>query len=155
MNSVESLIRNGNDYPFDESDGWWKQTECTEPPSKPTDWAHSAARGIVKRFQEVNEISEKFNLEKISEHDRKLIVENIAEIIRVSFDSKESSLSSISKEQKMAQEIYGASINEAFNSLRKNVYHQVGKLLALQSKGATIPPNITVKDFNIPLKPNF
>jgi len=38
-------LRHGAEYPYDAPDDWWNGYGGSQPPT--TDWAHSAARGIL------------------------------------------------------------------------------------------------------------
>lgn len=154
MQSIESLIQKGNDYPYDASNEWWSKKELDSPPP-PISWTHSAARAIIKKLQENSDIAKSLSIHNVNEAERRQTVNAIADIIfhceafKNDFTKKHKSTS------QAAREIYGTSIDDAIFKLRENIYSEIGKLLAIQSKGATIPPNIVVKELNIPLTPNF
>ena len=73
-------IWHGNRFPFDESNDWWFSSGTK--PSKPVDWAHSAARGVVVSLQERAGIKHELETQNIDEETRKEIVYEIANIIR-------------------------------------------------------------------------
>jgi hypothetical protein len=74
-------IKHGNAYPFDERDAWWNSDNEPQKPSKPKDWAHAAARGIIAGLQDRQGIKHQLTTE-IDEDTRREIVEEIASIIR-------------------------------------------------------------------------
>lgn len=154
MRSIESLIQNGNDYPYDASNEWWAKKDLDSPPAA-ISWNHSAARAIVKRLQEHSDIAKTLSIYTINENQRQQIVNDIADIISHSEALKSDFAKKHKSTSQAAREIYGASVDNAIFKLRENIYDEVGKLLAIQSKGATIPPNIVVKELNVPLTPNF
>jgi len=67
----------GNHFPFDANDAWWN-TDMTRvvPPAK--DWAHKAARGILAKLRDQNDIA----IGDVDEAARAEIVKSIADIIR-------------------------------------------------------------------------
>lgn len=154
MQSIESLIQKGNDYPYDASNEWWAKKDLDFPPPAMS-WTHSAARAIIKSLQQHPDIAKSLSIHVINEAQRQQIVNEIADIIshsealKIDFAKKHKSTS------QAAREIYGTSVDAAIFKLRENIYSEVGKLLAIQSKGATIPSNIVVKELNVPLTPNF
>lgn len=77
--SPKRQIKHGNEFPFDESDAWWN--DSGKKPSKPKDWAHSAARGIIAGLQDRQGIKHQLTTE-IDEDTRREIVEEIAGTIR-------------------------------------------------------------------------
>lgn len=78
--SAKSDISHGNRFPFDASNDWWHSSGGKPP--KPADWAHAAARGIIKNLQGRQGIKHELQEQKIDEETRKEIVETLAEIIR-------------------------------------------------------------------------
>lgn len=87
MNSNEqarSRIQHGNEFPYDAPDDWWNAEEVITP-SPPTDWAHSAARGILADLEDRRGI--KNELHNIDEQVRVDIVQSIAAIIRVASEA--------------------------------------------------------------------
>jgi hypothetical protein len=73
-------IKHGNELPFDESDYWW--ADVGTKPKRPTDWAHSAARGIIAALKDRQGIKHELEHYRIDEDTRREIVEEIAAIIR-------------------------------------------------------------------------
>lgn len=84
MNSTQkslSSIKHGAAFPFDAPDSWWGLPHnTTELPPQPSDWAHSAARGIIADLKDRRGI--KNELHDIGEEIRVDIVQSIAAIIR-------------------------------------------------------------------------
>lgn len=80
MATPKQQIRHGNEFPFDETDAWW-DTDGKKP-TKPKDWAHAAARGVITSLQDRRGIKHELDQSNIDEETRKEIVEEIASIIR-------------------------------------------------------------------------
>jgi hypothetical protein len=79
MTSKDKIV-SGNAYPFDATDSWWHDSGNLRPP--PTNWAHSAARGIIADLQDRKGIKSQFTIDVIDEDTRKELVESMAAIIR-------------------------------------------------------------------------
>lgn len=71
-------VERGNKYPYDAPDSWW-ESDGTDPPP-PTDWAHSAARGVLYNLKDRGGI--KHGFANIDEDIRAEIVASLAAIIR-------------------------------------------------------------------------
>lgn len=80
--SPKAQIKHGNQYPFDEIDAWWNDENEPQKPSKPKDWAHATARGIIASLQDRQGIKHQLTTQ-IDEETRQEIVGEIAAIIRV------------------------------------------------------------------------
>lgn len=78
--TARQSLRHGAKFPYDASDKWWRGDGRTPPPEA-ADWAHAAARGIMADLQDRRDIKRPF--ENIDEETRIVIVEMMAEIIRV------------------------------------------------------------------------
>lgn len=65
--------------PFDETDAW-HEAETPPAPAPAKDFAHAAARGVIRSLQDRHTI--KHSLEGVHEEVRKEIVDEIAAIIR-------------------------------------------------------------------------
>ncbi|MGP8432922.1 hypothetical protein ACT2FY_38530 [Paraburkholderia fungorum] len=84
--AVTALAR-GDERPFDASQAWHEENWHRDPAASPPpaeDWAHRAARGIVKELSDDHgvRLEEAFHLERISEEDRRAIIETMTVIIR-------------------------------------------------------------------------
>lgn len=79
--TARTQIAHGNAFPFDASDAWWNDAAEQRRP-KPTDWAHSAARGIIASLQDRAGIKHGLSTVRIDEATRAEIVGTLAEIIR-------------------------------------------------------------------------
>jgi hypothetical protein len=71
-------LRYGAKYPYDAPDEWWNGDGSSPPPA--TDWAHSAARGILADLNDRRGI--KHGFANLDEGIRAEIVASLAEIIR-------------------------------------------------------------------------
>lgn len=80
----KECIKHGDEFPFDAPDSWWNSDpEEKQPPPKPLDWAHRAARGIIADLEDRKGIKRGF--EGIDEEIRFEIVKQIACIIGAAF----------------------------------------------------------------------
>jgi hypothetical protein len=82
---AEQSINQGTEFPFDASDKWWNDSKDHYPPPA-KDWAHVAARGILADLTDRRDIKRGF--EGVDEDVRVEIVESLAEIIRVTKETK-------------------------------------------------------------------
>jgi len=87
MNGAKHSLKHGNEFPFDAPDTWWNG-DGKNPP-KPTDWAHSAARGIIADLQDRRGIKQELHEGSIEESVRSEIVNALAEIIRLADTRRE------------------------------------------------------------------
>ena len=78
MSVPELTLKHGNKYPYDAPDSWWHGSG--ENPPEATDWAHSAARGILADLNDRRGIKRGF--EDLDEDIRQEIVASLASIIR-------------------------------------------------------------------------
>lgn len=69
----------GAKFPFDASDEWWNGD--AESPPGPTDWAHSAARGVLSDLRDRRGIKQGFD--GLDEETRTELVTTLAGIIRL------------------------------------------------------------------------
>lgn len=70
------------DFPFDETDAFWNVTYKTQPPSAPTDTHHATARLIIAYLRATGITQDAFNVSDFTEQDRKILVNDIAHILR-------------------------------------------------------------------------
>lgn len=70
-------VTHGNEFPYDASDAWRNSDDAPPPPS---DWAHSAARGVLADLTDRRGI--KWGFDDVDEDVRVEIVEAMAAIIR-------------------------------------------------------------------------
>lgn len=77
-------VRHGNKFPYDATDQW-KNSDDEPPP--PSDWAHSAARGVLADLTDRKGI--KWGFDNIDEEVRAEIVETMAAIIRAAREAAE------------------------------------------------------------------
>ena len=82
--SPKQRLRNGNRFPYDASDEWWDGDGRNTP--SPTDWAISAARGVIYDLQ--NRVKIKYGFDDIEEAVRVEIVTTLAAIIRAARGEK-------------------------------------------------------------------
>lgn len=71
-------LRHGAKYPYDAPDEWWDSDGSNPPPA--TDWAHSAARGVLADLNDRRGIKQGFA--GLDEGVRAEIIASLAEIIR-------------------------------------------------------------------------
>lgn len=146
-----SLIEVGNKYPFDAPDKWWRaDANQPNPPPPSSHWSVSAARGIVKSLQEYPSIGNQFAIDKINEADRQQIIASISEVVKFAANNQ-NVVASDNIHARMAELMYGESVEKVLSNLRNNILSELGKLLSLQTKGAVIPPDIIVKEVKFPL----
>lgn len=81
---ADRTIQHGNKYPYDAPDAWWNDGDVNSPPP-PSDWAHSAARGVLADLSDRRGIKRGF--EDLDESIRADIVKAISNIIRVARNS--------------------------------------------------------------------
>lgn len=75
-------LKTGGEWPYDTPDGW----EYGHPLPEAKDWAHRAARGIIRDMCDRRGI--KWGFENIDADVRVEIVETTAEIIRRAYSEK-------------------------------------------------------------------
>jgi tRNA A-37 threonylcarbamoyl transferase component Bud32 len=153
MSTPSQFIKNGNLYPFDAPNSWWEAgpTEDQELPPPAVSQAHSAARGVIKALQERKGLIP--SLDIVAEDTRAEIVQEIAAIIEVGMKNPLDAQQPTNSRADMAEKIYGKSVEKVIDQLRKSVYKEIGNLLWAQSKGAIVPPDLTVNNVKIPLIP--
>ena len=78
VTKARATLKHGNAFPYDAGDQWWNG-DGTNPP-KPTDWAHSAARGVIADLSDRRGI--KNVLSGLDEETKAEIVRSLATIIR-------------------------------------------------------------------------
>lgn len=145
------LIEQGNKYPFDAPDKWWQaDANQPNPPPPATHWSVSAARAIVKDLQERKGIAQELTVDKIDEKTRQAIILSISEVVKFSANNT-NMVASDNNHTRMAELMYGESIEKVLSNLRNSVLSELGKLLSLQAKGAVVPPDIVVKEVKFPL----
>ncbi|MBA4766104.1 MAG: hypothetical protein H2049_00530 [Porphyrobacter sp.] len=71
-------VQQGNKWPYDAPDSWWQTNG--DNPAPPEDWAHSAARGVLRDLTDRRGIKNGFA--EIDEEVRAEIVAALARIIR-------------------------------------------------------------------------
>ncbi len=76
-------VDHGNKFPYDASDAWMDSDDDPPPPS---DWAHSAARGVIADLTDRRNI--KYGFEEVDEEVRAEIVASLAAIIRAALPDK-------------------------------------------------------------------
>lgn len=155
MATPSQYIKEGNLFPFDAPDKWWATPGATKPemPTHKDKWQY-IARGIAKFLESKGVLSLSTN-----ENRRQELVSGIAAIIEAGIRSAGGeqtiapSENSASQRADMAEKIYGKGVEETMDKLRVSIYNELGNLLWAQSKGAVIPPDITVNNIVIPLNP--
>lgn len=75
---AQRCLAMGAKYPYDAPDAWWNSTDSTPPAA--SDWAHTAARGVLSNLRDRGGIKHAFN--DIDEDVRAEIVQSLANIIR-------------------------------------------------------------------------
>lgn len=78
MNEAKHALDHGARFPYDAPDEWWRDAD-SEPPAA-TDWAHAAARGILRDLNDRRGIKQGFRV--VDEDVRAEIVQSVADIIR-------------------------------------------------------------------------
>jgi hypothetical protein len=146
-----SLIEQANKYPFDAPDKWWQAgVNDPNPPPPAQHWSVSAARAIVKSLQEQKGIAQELAIDKIDEKTREAIILSISEVVKFAA-SNTNMVASSDNHARMAELMYGESIEKVLSNLRNSILGELGKLLSLQAKGAVVPPDIVVKEVKFPL----
>lgn len=145
------LIEQGNKYPFDAPDKWWQaDVNQPNPPPPSNHWSVSAARAIVKDLQNRGSFGRDFNIQNIDEKSRQEIILSISEIVKFAANNT-NMVASGDNHARMAELMYGECIEKVLSNLRNSILSELGKLLALQVKGAVVPPDIVVKEVKFPL----
>lgn len=80
--NLELIKSFAKDFPFDETDAFWNVTYKTQPPSAPTDTHHATARLIIAYLRATGITQDAFNVSDFTEQDRKILVNDIAHILR-------------------------------------------------------------------------
>jgi hypothetical protein len=78
---AERTLASAARYPYDANNVWWHSTGgSAHPPPPATDWAHAAARGVLRDLTDRRGVKRAF--EGIDEDVRVDIVQALADIIR-------------------------------------------------------------------------
>ena len=80
---AQHRISGGNEFPYDAPDSWWNGDGKTPPPPS-KDWAHTAARAVVRDLTDRRGIKHGFN--DIDEDVRVELVQSLADIIRLAHE---------------------------------------------------------------------
>jgi tRNA A-37 threonylcarbamoyl transferase component Bud32 len=150
MATPSQYIKEGNLFPFDAPDKWWRSSgyEAGLAPAAEDKWQY-IARGIAKYLEKQARLSL-----SIDQRIREEIVDDIAEIINVGIRASiPVAQDATTQRADMAEKIYGEGVEKTLDKLRASIYKELGNLLLAQSKGAVVPPDITVNNVVIPLNP--
>jgi len=92
---VVRSLKYADRIPFDTSDAWydvaaWLDMEVDTDPPPAVDWAHRAARGIVKELSDDRgaALETAFHRERVDEDARGELVTVIAEVIRQAYQAR-------------------------------------------------------------------
>lgn len=78
MNEAQRTLQHGAKFPYDAGADFWE--DCTPIPPAATDWAHSAARGVLADLLDRRGI--KWELENVDHDVRAELIQSLAAIIR-------------------------------------------------------------------------
>ena len=85
-NIAELRIEHGAHFPYDGGAEFWEDRTPTPPPA--TDWAHTAARGVLADLLDMRGIKWAIDDEMIDHETRAEIVQSLAAIIRMAQEQR-------------------------------------------------------------------
>lgn len=85
VEDAEYELKMGDRWPYDASYAWHNIKGATPPP--PVDWAHRAARGVISKLCDNNDIDDALGI-ILDDNSRTEIVKLLADIIRLAEQQK-------------------------------------------------------------------